>query len=305
MHLPVHGRPLKWLEISADYRCNNRCVGCFSAQGDGASMTSREAVEELAIAYRRGARSLWLGGGEPTLRGDMLGVVRAARRMGYARVKVQTNGMRLAYADYAKACADAGVTEVSFSIKGATEDTHDHLTRTAGCHALMLEAMGRVRDLGLAMEGDLLIYRSNAGELPAMVRAYFERGVARFNVWLFSSAAAQGDASLDAEVPRIEEVVRGLDAARAMGLSPRADFITSLHTPACTLPGALRGMVFHAAELDMLVANPGGHRFRLEESAIEGGHYAAGCAGCSERARCGGARADYVRIHGDAEFVAV
>ena len=26
---------LKWLEITADYKCNNRCVGCFSVQDDG------------------------------------------------------------------------------------------------------------------------------------------------------------------------------------------------------------------------------------------------------------------------------
>jgi hypothetical protein len=42
--------------------------------------------------------------------------------------------------------------------------------------------------------------------------------------------------------------------------------------------------------------------FMLEESAIEGGEFLPGCERCAERPRCGGARRDYLAIHGDAEL---
>jgi hypothetical protein len=290
---------IRWLELTPDYRCNQRCLGCFSAQPDGPSMTSREVAEALQRAYRDGARSLWLGGGEPTLRRDVLAAASAARRLGYARVKLQTNGMLLAAPGNAARAAAAGVTEVAFAVKGATAETHDRFTRTPGAHALLLDAMGAARDAGLAMEGDVLVYRDTARELPAIVSAYTPRGVAQWRVWLLT---ATGDPEADAQVPRIADVVPHLSAAMALGLSDRADFLTSLHTPPCTVPAGDRACLFFARELGMRVVNPGGHSFMLETSPMEGGRYLDGCAGCAFRPRCGGIREDYLARFGAEEF---
>ncbi len=292
----------RWLEIAADYRCNQRCVGCFATQPDGPSMDSREAADALLRAYRDGARSLWLGGGEPTLRRDLLAIVSAARRIGYTRVKLQTNGMMLAYPKVVARCAEAGVTEVAFAIKGATADTHDRFTQTPGAHALLLDAMSAVRAAGLAMEGDVLVYRDTARELPAIVEAYTPRGVTAWRVWLLT---ARDDPDAASQVPRISEVMPHLSAAMALGLSARPDFITSLHTPPCTVPASDRACLFFARELSMRIVNPGGHAFMLEDSPMEGGRYLPGCGECSFRARCGGIRDDYLARFGGDEFTPV
>lgn len=294
---------VRWLEICADYRCNNRCVGCYAvdADGSGPSMTARELVDTLAHGRARGARWLWLGGGEPTLRKDLFAVVREARRQGYERVKLQTNGMLLSYPEFTRRCVDAGVTEVNFAVKGLPE-THDRLTETPGCHALLLRGIDEVRGHGLPMEADVLVYAENAPELPEIVRTLHARGVGRFQLWLFSTAASGGAPDLAARMPRIADVMPHLMAAVRLGLSDRPDFITSLHTPPCTVPPALHGVLFDPAALGLLVANPGGHRFRLEESPIEGGQYLAGCARCQHRPVCGGLRADYLARHGADEF---
>jgi MoaA/NifB/PqqE/SkfB family radical SAM enzyme len=290
---------LRWLELTADYRCNQRCLGCFSALSDGPSMTSREAAEALQRGYRDGARALWLGGGEPTLRRDVLAAAAAARRLGYTRVKLQTNGMLLASPGNAARAAAAGITEVAFAIKGATAATHDRFTRTPGAHALLLEAMAAARAAGLALEGDVLVYRDTAHELPAIVAEYTPRGVASWRVWLL---AATGDPEADRQVPRIGEVIPHLTAAMALGLSDRTDFITSLHTPPCTVPAADRACLFFAREFGMRVVNPGGHDFLLENSPMEGGRYLPGCAGCAYHPRCGGLREDYLARFGEEEF---
>ena len=48
----------RWLEITADYRCNQRCVGCFATQPDGPSMDSREVADALLRAYRGEGRGV-------------------------------------------------------------------------------------------------------------------------------------------------------------------------------------------------------------------------------------------------------
>ncbi len=209
--------------------------------------------------------------------------------------------MLLAYSEFTDRLVEAGITEVNFAIKGARAETHDRLTRTPGCHELMLEGMAQARRHHLVLEGDILVYSSNMTELPEMVKLYSEQGLTHFNVWLFS-ATDQGDRDLSQQVPRIADVMPFI--TRAMDLGPREapDFISSLHTPPCTIPESHRRAAFHAADLELWVQNPGGYGFFLEESPIEGGHYLERCGGCSLRPGCGGMRQDYLAILGDAEF---
>jgi MoaA/NifB/PqqE/SkfB family radical SAM enzyme len=292
---------IKWLEISADFRCNNRCVGCFSVIDGGQRMTTGEVFKTLREGRDAGARWLWLGGGEPTIRKDLFAIVAEARKVGFERVKLQTNGMMLAYPEFMQRCVDAGVTEVNFAIKGSTAQIHDRLTRTPGCFELMTRGMEACTGHGLPMDGDILVYRSNVDDIPEMVRVYTARGVERYNLWIFS-VTDQGDKDLRAMVPRIRDVIPAVRCAVELRLSTREDFITSLHTPPCTVPPDLSSILFHASDLDLLVANPGGYNFRLEASPIEGGAFFPRCERCEMRPRCGGAREDYVKIFGDDEF---
>jgi len=291
----------KWLEISPDYQCNNRCVGCFSVQDSGEGMDNRQVVEALVSGRRRGATGLWLGGGEPTLRRDLPKMMLQARKLGYERIKVQTNGMMLGYPNYVRTCVKAGMSEVNFSIKGASAESHDRLTQTPGCFDAMLKGIAAVREAGLPMEGDILVYASNVEELPEMVRFYTELGIGRYNIWLLSAVDAK-ESAVAHEVPRIGAVMPPLMKAMSLGLSSAPDFITSLHTPPCTIPEGFEACEFFAADLDLLVANPDGYWFWLEESPIEGGHYFERCGGCAARGRCGGVREEYLRIYGGEEF---
>ncbi len=292
---------MKWIEICADYQCNSRCLGCHSANGGGPSMTTREVAGVLVSAHRQGARNLWFSGGEPTIRKDFLTIVKLARQIGFSTVKVQTNGMCLAYPDFLAAAVAAGITEVNFSLKGSTARMHDRFSRTPGTYDLMVRAIEATRAAGVPMEGDILVYRGNTPDLDGMIRTYADQGLARFNVWLFSPVD-QGDRDLWAHVPRLSEVVPRIVAAMDAFPSARPDFVTSLHTPACTVPRTHWRCLFHSSGMDLWVANPGGRLFPLEASAIEGGHYLDGCERCARRPACGGVRKDYVDRFGPGEF---
>ncbi|MBK8696886.1 MAG: recombinase family protein [Deltaproteobacteria bacterium] len=152
---PREPTAVQWVEPTLSYRCNNACLGCFAStprrssycpvEADSGAQQgvrsdacrARERRPRLGDAERwdrderpRGPRRAHLGASRRRhgalarrRRAHALAATlrrAAARRLGYARVKLQTNGMMLSYAEYAQRARDAGVTEVAFSIKGAT-----------------------------------------------------------------------------------------------------------------------------------------------------------------------------------------
>jgi organic radical activating enzyme len=298
--LPLVPASPAWLEIALDFRCNLRCLGCHACHDTGESMSFAQADELLRAARARGVTGLWLGGGEPTLRDDLLALVRRARALGFERVLLQTNGMRLVYPAYVEAMLSAGVSEVSVNLKSHRAEVHDRLSRAA-CHAVLLQALDVLRAKSVIVSGDVLATQSTLPDLSALTTFYAARGVRRFVVWLLSAADDAGDREVEAEVPRIADLVPYLAGAVAAAEEARVELVT-LHTPPCTLPVALRDRFSPASALGLVVAGPDGRTFALEDSSFEGGAYLDGCARCAERSRCGGPRADYLRIHGAAEF---
>ncbi|UJR84364.1 radical SAM protein [Sandaracinus amylolyticus] len=290
---PVATTPARpqWLELTPDYRCNQRCLGCGVMNEGGPSLSSRDLVAAMIDGRRQGITQLWIGGGEPTLRRDLLPLIREARARGYTRVRLQTNAAMLAYPEVARRLADAGATEIAVSIKGPDATTHDRFARTEGAFDLLCRGIENARAVGLDVEGDVLVYRSTTTMIPEIVRVFSARGVARFRLWMM----APGDDDALAEEPRIAEVARAVRDTRG------AD-VTSLHTPPCAIDDDAAGARFFAPELGLLVHDASGHRFRLESSEIEGGTFTPRCDGCTLRPRCNGVRASYLARHGDAEL---
>lgn len=289
----------RWLEITPDYRCNHRCLGCAAGEG-GPSLTSRELVSALADGRRQGITRLWVGGGEPTLRRDLVPLVRRAQALGFAKIRLQTNGAMLAYPELVHRIADAGVTEVSFSIKGVDARTHDRFSRAAGAFDLLERGIANARARGLALEGDVLVYRSTTDQIPSVVRTFSDRGLTHFRIWMMSPDASDSEAL--AEEPRWSEVAASVEEALGLGISTDPEHLLSLHSPPCTLMGRAERARFFAPALGLIVHDASGHRFRLEDSAFEGGSYTPRCEGCALRPRCNGVRAAYVDRHGDAEL---
>jgi MoaA/NifB/PqqE/SkfB family radical SAM enzyme len=289
-----------WLELALDYRCNLRCLGCHACNDTGESMQAGTVLALLREGRQRGCSRLWLGGGEPTLRDDLPSVVRTARSLGYDDVLLQTNGMRLAYAAYRRAMLAAGVTDVRLNVKSHRAEVHDGLGRGAS-HSLLLEALSGLT--GVAVSADVLLARSTLGDLPETVSFFAARGVRRFVLWLLSAADVR-DAETVREVPSFAEIVPTLRVAHERAQTAGVA-LESLHTPPCTLPPELRSVFSPASSLGLVVAGPDGRVFALERSSFEGGAFVPACDGCDERGRCGGPRADYLRIHGAAAFSAI
>ena len=289
------------LELALDYRCNLRCVGCHACHGGDQRIAPERAAALLREHRAAGARSVWFGGGEPTLRDDLLALAARARELGFEEVVVQTNGQRLAYVAYARALVQAGVTEVRLNAKSHRAATHDALSRVEGAHTLLVRALENLAALGARAAADVLLTRTSAPELPETMGFLADHGVRAVALWLLSAHDA---AEAAPEVPRIADLLVPL-AEAAAAAAARGVELASFHTPPCTLPAELRGIWRPAADLGLTVVDPGGHAFALESSPFEGGAPVAACETCSERGRCRGPRRDYLDLYGAAELHAL
>lgn len=284
---------MRWLELAAGYDCNLRCVGCFSRDAAAhQQMDSRQAVEWLRRGRQQGARHFWFGGGEPTLRRDFLPLLKAARQLGYERIKVQTNGLLFAYPELVERAVAAGMTETNLMLRSVDPAVHDAQVGRDGAHALLAQAIEHLRGK-VRLEGDVLVTTPTVDTLPQLVSHYAALGLERFSVWLFSAA----EPTLSPLVPRLADLGPRLVEARERALAAGATLV-SLHTPHCAVPPEAWDVQFAPARMELFVVNPGGRAFYLHESQMEQANWVEACKTCAARGPCRGVRPDYLAVHG-------
>jgi cyclic pyranopterin phosphate synthase len=110
------GREVDYLRISLIDHCNLRCVYCMPVDGIAPTPPpDRLTADEIALVARAarhvGFRKIRLTGGEPTLRPDLVAIVRAVTASGIPDVALTTNGIRLP--ELAPALVAAGLRRVN------------------------------------------------------------------------------------------------------------------------------------------------------------------------------------------------
>jgi cyclic pyranopterin phosphate synthase len=128
-----YGRELTDLRISLTDRCNLRCVYCMPA--DGIDFRPPEELlqdDELRLLVRvaaeLGVRRVRLTGGEPTVRGGLVDLVRdVAATPGIEDVALTTNGLLLDR--LAEPLAAAGLDRVNVSLDTLDRDKFARITR--------------------------------------------------------------------------------------------------------------------------------------------------------------------------------
>lgn len=134
--VPAHdsfGRRIDYLRVSLTDRCNMRCVYCMPAMGMRFQprpelLTNDELLLVVRAAAAAGFRKLRLTGGEPTLRQDLVELIRAMKAIpGIEQIALTTNALRLRR--LAAPLKAAGLDRVNISIDSLDPVKFRQMTR--------------------------------------------------------------------------------------------------------------------------------------------------------------------------------
>ncbi|OAA68052.1 molybdenum cofactor biosynthesis protein 1 B [Niveomyces insectorum RCEF 264] len=147
-----------YLRISLTERCNLRCLYCMPEEGVELSparnlLTTPEIVLLADVFVGQGVRKIRLTGGEPTVRRDILPLMRqlgALRCRGLEELCLTTNG--LALHRKLEAMVEAGLTGVNLSLDTLDPHQFQLMTRRQGLDAVR-RSMDRILALNKAGAG--------------------------------------------------------------------------------------------------------------------------------------------------------
>ncbi|MFW9965225.1 MAG: radical SAM protein [Candidatus Sifarchaeia archaeon] len=151
--------------------CNLKCKHCYESAGQRGfdELTTNEALKTIDKLADAGVVFLAFSGGEPTIRSDILTLVRRATERGIY-VAVATNGISFSNPDRVRLFKKAGMKFVQVSIDGANAKTHDEFRGVPGAFAKTISGIKNCVTEGLFVEVSTTVTRHNISEIHDVIR---------------------------------------------------------------------------------------------------------------------------------------
>jgi MoaA/NifB/PqqE/SkfB family radical SAM enzyme len=289
---------LALLDVILGYDCNLACDYCtISPEMRARELPTARVLSEMRSARVRGYERISFTGGEPTIRKDLLGLVKASRELGFIDVKVQSNGLLFAHAPNVERLRSAGASTFHLSIHTHDGALYDRLVRRDGAYPSMVRGLENLVRAGLDPIADVILKSDTYAALPDAIRWLDERGVRRAHLWFVS--LTDGNRANVASMPPMSDVVPSMAEAFSIADELGMD-VRSLHVPRCLLGAHAERALDPAAERVMVITPD--DTFELSGSKLTPQVHVPACEGCPERPRCRGVRPDYLERYGDAEI---
>jgi cyclic pyranopterin phosphate synthase len=224
--LPLYdgqARRVNYLRLSLTDRCNYRCTYCMPEEGIALApreeVLSFEEIERLVGCFARlGVDRVRLTGGEPTVRKDVVEVVRRVARVpGIREVMMTTNGQLLA--TLAGPLVAAGLGRINISLDTLDRARFLRIARRDGLAAVQAGIDAACAAGFTSVKLNVVALRGfNDDELGALCRFAWERGcVPRFIEWMpMSDGALYAPGSVLAAA----EIRRGIETQLGVRLVP-------------------------------------------------------------------------------------
>jgi MoaA/NifB/PqqE/SkfB family radical SAM enzyme len=300
-------------ELFLNYACQAKCAFCYNPPITPEllrrELSFEQAASALYAAARAGAKSLNLHGGEVTLRDDLGKIVRFARKSGFTRITLVTNGVKLGQQRYVRSLVAAGVTHVRLSVHAAQAELHDAIVQVPGAFERARRAAAHLRSLSIPVGLNFVLVRENMGELEGYLRRFvLEEGITDVIVYF---PHERGMMALNAERAAISylearpELRRAADLLREHG---RSESLLVANVPPCAFPEGVEFLLDwerSPGELSASMLGPEGRRTDLSAMKDDQRVPVPACADCALRDVCRGVEKEYLRRFGGGDLHAL
>ncbi|UCC91403.1 MAG: radical SAM protein, partial [Candidatus Aenigmatarchaeota archaeon] len=227
---------MKRLDLKVGFSCNNNCRFCVQAHkrnlGD---RTTEELKGEMDGGRGTGCEGIVFTGGEPTIRKDIIELVKYAKGIGYRVIQLQSNGRMFSYMDFVKKLIRAGVNEFSPALHGHIPEIHDYLTRSAGAYDQVVQGIRNLRELDQYILTNSVINKFNYKHLPELAQLFVSLKVNQFQL-AFIHAIGNALENFDSMVPRKSDVEPYVHRALDIGIWAGKDVMVEAY-PFCFMRG--------------------------------------------------------------------
>lgn len=171
------GRPIEDLRITLTHTCNFSCFFChMEGEDELQGMLKPEEIALVAkVGMEFGVKTVKLTGGEPTLRRDLIQIIRLLKEIGIKEVSMTTNGVLLSNLAYK--LKEAGLDRVNISLHALDRELFKEIT---GVDALskVIEGIRAAINAGLRpVKLNFVVTKKNLSQLDKIIEFAESLGV--------------------------------------------------------------------------------------------------------------------------------
>lgn len=226
----------KRADIKLGYSCNNNCRHCVVADrrqlGDKSFL---QLKEDLLQAKENGVNEVTLTGGEPTIRPDILEIIKFAKFLNFDLIQLQTNGRMFYYKDFTKKMIEAGANEFVVAIHGHTKELQDYITRSPRSFEQTVQGIKNLKEWNAYVYSNTVISKFNYRLLFELTEFLIKLGVDHIQ-FVFPHPRGNAYRYYEDVIPSISEtapfVHKAIDFAKENNI-----FVTVEAIPFCLMQG--------------------------------------------------------------------
>ena len=221
------------LLIRLTTQCNSGCSHCTIADiAHHEDKLFEDALSDIKKGRRAGCTELVFMRGEPTLRRDLVKLVRHARHLGYRLIQIQTNARLLAYEAYVDKLTRAGATYFEVSFFGHNDDLHDTIDGNEGAFQQAIAGLQNLINKRVGVLVTVPVVKANYLRLSDITRTLSLLGVSRLQ-FNFSRPVQIGPQWQTDCLVRLSDASRNIRQAMALcnelGISAETEAVPLCH----------------------------------------------------------------------------
>ena len=160
-------------KIKLLFECNEDCIFCTEKVEEKDKiryMDLDEVKRQIDNLCCEKNVFLVLTGGEPTIRDDIVDIIRYAKSKGIDNIAMQTNGIRFADSSFTNRLIEAGLSFVSVTMTGHKAEVHDMQTKLKGSFDKTIEGLRNLVDNKIRVMVYVVITTYNYRNLDRLAR---------------------------------------------------------------------------------------------------------------------------------------